>query len=54
MRRVSAFGAMAVDDIGADMGSTSPGGSSADFAKFIADETERWAKVVKYAGIKAD
>jgi tripartite-type tricarboxylate transporter receptor subunit TctC len=38
----------------ADMGSTSPGGSPADFAKFIADETERWSKVVKFAGIKAD
>lgn len=38
----------------ADLGGTSPGGSSADFAKFIADETERWAKVVKFAGIKAD
>jgi tripartite-type tricarboxylate transporter receptor subunit TctC len=38
----------------ADMGGTSPGGSPADFAKFIADETEKWAKVVKFAGIKAD
>ena len=38
----------------ADMGSTSPGGSPADFAKFIADETEKWAKVVKFAGIKAE
>ena len=38
----------------ADLGGTSPGGSSADFAKFLADETERWAKVVKFAGIKAD
>ena len=24
------------------------------FVKFIADETEKWAKVVKFAGIKAD
>jgi tripartite-type tricarboxylate transporter receptor subunit TctC len=38
----------------ADLGGTSPGGSSADFAKFLADETERWAKVVKFAGIKAN
>jgi tripartite-type tricarboxylate transporter receptor subunit TctC len=38
----------------ADLGGTSPGGSSADFARFLADETERWAKVVKFAGIKAD
>jgi tripartite-type tricarboxylate transporter receptor subunit TctC len=28
--------------------------SPADFAKFIADETEKWAKVIKFAGIKAD
>lgn len=27
-------------------------GSPADFAKLIADETEKWAKVVKFAGIK--
>jgi tripartite-type tricarboxylate transporter receptor subunit TctC len=38
----------------ADLGSTSPGGSSADFAKFIADETEKWARVVRFAGIKPD
>ena len=37
-----------------DLGGTSPGGSPADFAKFIADETEKWAKVVKFAGIKAE
>jgi tripartite-type tricarboxylate transporter receptor subunit TctC len=38
----------------ADLGGTSPGGSSADFARFLAEETDRWAKVVKFAGIKAD
>ena len=38
----------------ADLGGTTPGGSPADFAKFIADETEKWAKVVKFAGIKAE
>jgi hypothetical protein len=27
-------------------------GSPADFGRFIADETEKWAKVVKFAGIK--
>jgi tripartite-type tricarboxylate transporter receptor subunit TctC len=27
-------------------------GSPADFAKFIADETEKWGKVVKFAGMK--
>jgi tripartite-type tricarboxylate transporter receptor subunit TctC len=29
-------------------------GSPADFEKFIADETAKWAKVVAFAGIKAD
>jgi hypothetical protein len=28
-------------------------GSPADFEKLIADETGKWAKVVKFAGIKA-
>jgi tripartite-type tricarboxylate transporter receptor subunit TctC len=38
----------------ADLGGISPGGSPADFATFIADETEKWGKVVKFAGIKAE
>jgi tripartite-type tricarboxylate transporter receptor subunit TctC len=29
-------------------------GSPAEFGKFVADETEKWAKVVKFADIKAD
>ncbi len=29
-------------------------GSSADFGKFIADETDKWAKVVKFSGAKPD
>jgi tripartite-type tricarboxylate transporter receptor subunit TctC len=29
-------------------------GSPADFAKLIAEETEKWAKVVRAAGIKAE
>ena len=27
-------------------------GSPADFGKLLADETEKWAKVVKFAGVK--
>jgi tripartite-type tricarboxylate transporter receptor subunit TctC len=38
----------------ADLGGTMLPGSTADFGKFIADETEKWGKVVKLAGIKAD
>jgi tripartite-type tricarboxylate transporter receptor subunit TctC len=29
-------------------------GSSADFGTFIADETQKWAKVVKFSGARAD
>jgi hypothetical protein len=28
--------------------------SPADFGKLIAEETEKWGKVVKFTGIKAD
>jgi len=38
----------------ADLGSTPLAGSPADFGKFIADETEKWAKVIKFANIKAE
>jgi tripartite-type tricarboxylate transporter receptor subunit TctC len=38
----------------ADLGGTMLPGSPHDFGKFIADETEKWAKVVKFSGAKAD
>ena len=38
----------------ADLGGTASSGSPAEFGKFIASETEKWAKVVKFAGVKAD
>jgi|SRR5712671_4234824 len=38
----------------ADLGATVFAGSPANFGKFIADETEKWGKVVKFAGIKPD
>ena len=28
--------------------------TATEFGKFIADETEKWARVVKFAGIKAE
>ena len=37
----------------ADLGGTALPGSPADFGKLIADETEKWAKVVKFSGAKA-
>ena len=37
-----------------DMGGSVLPGSPADFGKLIADETEKWAKVIKFAGIKPD
>ena len=36
----------------ADLGGTPLLGSDADFGKLIAEETEKWAKVIKFAGIK--
>jgi tripartite-type tricarboxylate transporter receptor subunit TctC len=38
----------------ADLGAGPLALSPAEFGKFIADETEKWAKVIKFAGIKAD
>jgi tripartite-type tricarboxylate transporter receptor subunit TctC len=38
----------------ADMGGTVIAGSPAGFGKLIADETEKWAKVVKFSGAKPD
>ena len=38
----------------ADLGGTVLVGSPADFGKFIADETEKWAKVIKFANIKPE
>ena len=38
----------------AEFGGTALPGSPADFTKFIADETEKWAKVIRAANIKAE
>jgi len=38
----------------AEMGETALPTSPADFGKLIADETEKWAKVIKFAGIKPE
>jgi tripartite-type tricarboxylate transporter receptor subunit TctC len=38
----------------ADLGGVMIAGSPADFGKLIADETEKWGKVVRAANIKAD
>ena len=38
----------------ADLGCLIIAGSPADFASFIAGETEKWARVIRTAGIKAE
>jgi tripartite-type tricarboxylate transporter receptor subunit TctC len=38
----------------ADLGGTAIAGSPADFGKFIADESEKWGKVIRAANIKAE
>ena len=38
----------------ADLGGTVLPGSPAAFQKFIADETDKWAKVIRAANIKAE
>jgi tripartite-type tricarboxylate transporter receptor subunit TctC len=37
-----------------DLGGTVVPGSSAEFGKLIADETEKWGKVIRAASIKPD
>jgi len=38
----------------AQLGSDIFTGSPGDFGALIADDTEKWARVVKYAGLRAD
>jgi tripartite-type tricarboxylate transporter receptor subunit TctC len=38
----------------ADLGGTALPGSPADFTKLIAEETEKWGRVIKFAGIKPE
>ena len=38
----------------AEVGAETMRMTSESFGKFIADETEKWGKVVKFAGIRAD
>ena len=38
----------------ADLGGTVIAGSPADFRKLIADETDKWTTVVKFAGMKPE
>ena len=38
----------------ADVGGMAMAGTPADFGKLIADESEKWGKVVRAAGIKAE
>ena len=38
----------------ADLGGEPLAGTPAEFGRFIAAETEKWAKVVKFAGLRAE
>ena len=38
----------------ADLGGTALAGSPSDFGRLIAAETEKWAKVIRATGIKAE
>jgi tripartite-type tricarboxylate transporter receptor subunit TctC len=38
----------------AELGSEPLPGSTGEFAKLIAEETEKWSEVVKFAGLKAE
>ena len=38
----------------ADIGASPFGGSAADFARFLVEDTERWGKVIREANIKAE
>ena len=37
-----------------ELGGTVMGGSPAEFGKIVAEATEKWAKVIKFAGVKAE
>jgi tripartite-type tricarboxylate transporter receptor subunit TctC len=50
----AALATAAIRDKIASMGGVAPGGSSADFAKYIADEVRKWTDVVAFAGIKVE
>jgi tripartite-type tricarboxylate transporter receptor subunit TctC len=37
-----------------EMGGIAPGGSPADFARFIAEDIEKWKKVAAFAGVNVN
>ncbi len=54
-RQINAgLAAPAIKDRLADMGGMALTGSPADFGKLIAEETDKWGKVIREAGIKAE
>jgi tripartite-type tricarboxylate transporter receptor subunit TctC len=50
----AALGDGAVNARMAELGSEPHPGSVADFSRLVADETEKWGKVVRFAGLKVE
>ena len=48
----SARGRMTI--LAGELGGTPLGGSAAEFGAILSEATEKWAKVIKFAGIKAE
>jgi hypothetical protein len=42
------------EPVSSTLGGTVLGGSPAEFGAIISEATEKWARVIKFAGIKAD
>ena len=37
-----------------ELGGTVTGGSPAEFGRIVSEATEKWSKVIKFAGVKAE
>ena len=51
---IGTFGGSLKDVSAPDLGATATPMTIAEFAKLVADETEKWAKVIRVANIKVE